>query len=270
MLQWYKRCLDVLLVLFAVAVAAKVIVFSTDPQTKPESQPSKPIALASHLFLPNVSWTAPRNVVLAISSTCPACRESERLYSTLSRMAKERADLRVIVVAQSTDAGIAQWLNQANIHPSAIVQLERPVQYGFTETPAIYVVNNAGVVTDVLMRHLTQVQELSLWARLDGRSSHPLDLSFTIEEVDAAAVNKLVDGTGAQIVDIRERRLFDRQRNNSAINIPADELVVRGPIELRAGSTIIIDCKGIERAPCKTSAEGLVRVGFQVKTWIHR
>lgn len=78
------------------------------------------------------------------------------------------------------------------------------------------------------------------------------------------ALAELQKGTDERptILDIGERDAFRRGHLPGAINIPVDELPVRGGIELARSKAIAVDCTRDEMWRCQAAASMLARQGF--------
>jgi rhodanese-related sulfurtransferase len=56
------------------------------------------------------------------------------------------------------------------------------------------------------------------------------------------------------LLDIRERQDFERGHRDGAVNIPRDELAIRGWIEVDRGQPVVIDCARVETSSCQQAA----------------
>jgi hypothetical protein len=68
----------------------------------------------------------------------------------------------------------------------------------------------------------------------------------------------------AVLVDVRERDGFRVSHRAGAVNIPMDELDTRGPIELPAAKTIVVDCGQIDPEVCSITEHILEGKKFRV------
>jgi hypothetical protein len=64
--------------------------------------------------------------------------------------------------------------------------------------------------------------------------------------IDEAALARLVAEAKPTILDARDRQAYRQDHRAGAVNIPYEELPVRGPIELPADRPIVIDCRDAE------------------------
>jgi len=88
-----------------------------------------------------------------------------------------------------------------------------------------------------------------------GRTVTPDDI--TVASITFQEFSKLTGAARPTIVDIGDRAAFKRGHQPGAINIPHDELIVRGPIELRGHKFVVIDCTQEELWKCKFAAHYL-------------
>lgn len=66
-----------------------------------------------------------------------------------------------------------------------------------------------------------------------------------------------------QLVDIRNRQEFSQAHHPAAINIPGDELPIRGRIELDAARLTVVDCWKIPYHLCNRAARRFAVWGFE-------
>lgn len=69
--------------------------------------------------------------------------------------------------------------------------------------------------------------------------------------------------TKVVLVDIRSRIAYRYKHRPGTVNIPIDELLVRGPAELNSRSAIVIDCSFGDMNDCRVAALLLVEKKFQ-------
>jgi TonB family protein len=82
--------------------------------------------------------------------------------------------------------------------------------------------------------------------------------------VNAAALQRQMAAGTAVLVDVRGRDSFRRGHQPGALNIPMDELQVRGPIELPTAKTVVVDCGQAEEHLCVFSEHILADQKFRV------
>ena len=69
--------------------------------------------------------------------------------------------------------------------------------------------------------------------------------------------SKLTGAARPTVLDVGDRTSFKRGHQPGAINIPLDEMIVRGPIELGGLKFVVIDCTQEELWKCKFAAHYL-------------
>ncbi len=95
----------------------------------------------------------------------------------------------------------------------------------------------------------------------EGGASHLL----APEEMKPAAKTRVFPATnltGTQLVDIRDRSLYGRDPTSGSVNIPLDELQVRGPVELSSERAVAIECTGVSGQACRAARAYLLDEGF--------
>jgi rhodanese-related sulfurtransferase len=78
--------------------------------------------------------------------------------------------------------------------------------------------------------------------------------------VNQAELAMMVSSGSTIVVDVRDRDAFRRTHRDGALNIPRQELDVRGPIELRGAKNVVIDCTHETEGLCRLAARYLERV----------
>jgi TonB family protein len=78
---------------------------------------------------------------------------------------------------------------------------------------------------------------------------------ITVEELAALGrTNKIV------VIDVRDRNTFRVDHLQGSINIPVDELQVRGPQELSGSDLVVVDCTRDEPSRCRLASQVLRRL----------
>jgi TonB family protein len=91
-----------------------------------------------------------------------------------------------------------------------------------------------------------------------------------VPEIGEAEFNRLMAGSPKPFVlDPRERDEFGRDHRAGAVNLPYDEVTIRGRAELPRDRDIIIDCALGSAFPCQVAGSRLRSLGFtRVKVFI--
>ena len=88
--------------------------------------------------------------------------------------------------------------------------------------------------------------------------------SASAKTISLDDLRRLAAATRPTVLDIGTREDFRRAHLDGAVNIPVDELAVRGGIELPAGKPVAIDCTRDEQWRCQAAASSLGQRGFPV------
>lgn len=218
------------------------------------------------LQLPDVRWEkAARTVVIFISTTCPACLESASFYRAMSAVTKAASGLRFLVLSSESKDVVDAWLARNEIHPHESVSMrEDPLIAGLFLTPTLLIVDDAGIIRDVVIGKLGPNQEQHLWARLERPSeTDRLDDSFASSEIGRDELNRLIASQATTLLDVREREAYELDPGEpTAINIPVNELPVRARIELSGSAPLVIDCSAGSIAVCRAAGMVLRDLGF--------
>lgn len=132
------------------AVLVKVYLLPAPAGRLAQTAPSMPAASAGTLLkgrIPGVDWSKNgRTLVLAISTTCHFCKDSEPFYRRLQQEVGKGLKT-VAVLPQPVDEA-EQYLNGAGLH---VDQVKQAVLggIGVRGTPTMLLVNSAGIVTKV-------------------------------------------------------------------------------------------------------------------------
>jgi len=256
------RVVDVLIVLGLLALGWRLLPHGRRPKaTEPMAPPVRP---SSALAAPSVSWAeATLNVVLVVRTTCPASQQSLDFYRQLSQRVRSQAGARLVVLAAEPIDVVRSWLDARGVDVAQIALLRDLAAVGFTVTPTILFVDSAGVVTDVMLRKLSPLQEQSIYRRLASPSaSDRLDNTDYVDEIPEASIAQLLASGPATLLDPRDREAYARQHRAGAVNIPSDEIAVRARIELPDSTPVVIDCSGVSVGQCRSSGQAMRRLGF--------
>lgn len=256
-----RRTLDVALVL---AVAITALRLFTDwgplpPRASEASSLTPTVKVGDSLDLPGVRWTAPRSVVLFLSSTCPACNANLPFYRQIADAVG--TDVQLVAVSTETVDVLRSWLRTNGVDIREVKQLQGPMSQGVTLTPTILLVNAGGRVTDVMIRKLAEPDQAKVIERIRGLASDPLDNSQQIGEISLADLATLALSPPL-VLDVRPREAFRAGHHPEARNIPLSELKARAPIELQSTDRVVVDCLQPGATICRSAAWMLVDAGF--------
>lgn len=231
------------------------------------------IRRGARVFLPDLeSHDCNRNIrsiVLLASATCPACNDGITFYRSLGKYARDAPDLRFVIAAAGDIETVRNWADTHGIQYDLLIELRNAVSFGFSLTPTLLLMEKDCVVTDVLLRRLSAEEESMLWERLQRPDSvSPLSNARYTIEIDDAEFQDLIakDGDRLVVVDVRRRSDYRGSRTGiAAINIPMNELAVRGPVELGGPEreAVVVDCTSIHWSECRWAGSILENRGIK-------
>jgi rhodanese-related sulfurtransferase len=259
-----RHVLDVTILLLLVVTAWRIVSNTAhDPADSALVRGITPaIKIGDLLALPGVTWSAPRTVVLVVSSSCPACNDNLPFYRRLATIATPQ--LQVVVVSTQPISVIGAWLNGNHVSLKSIHKLNDPLSLGLTLTPMVVILNAQGRVTDLMIRKLDDRGQAQVLERLTNPNALALDNSGPIREISTQelATLSLSSRHKIQLLDVRSRDGFRDGHRVDATNIPAPELNARAAIELDKSVPVIVDCLQPGRTACRSAAWTLIDAGF--------
>ena len=222
----------------------------------------------ARLVLPGIEWSdSARNIFLLVSSTCPACNESVAFYRDLANLVQELPRTRLLAAAADGADRVRDWAKTHAIPYDAMVELENPILFGFTLTPTLLLVDDKGVVTDVLLRRLAADEESLVMRRLrHPDSTRPLNNTGYVTEIDRNELEHLMteEQEAPVVLDVRRRSDRRLDRREGAVSIPMDELAIRAPVELAGRSErMVVDCTEMHWVQCRSAGHILKNAGVE-------
>jgi len=210
-------------------------------------------------LIPDVEWAgAERNVVMRVSSQCSVCQQHAPFYARLAQELDGTPGVQLTVVTDEEPESIRKWLNERGVQFGRVVHVDRPASLGFLLVPTLLIVDRSGKVTDIMVGDASEIDRNRFVGRLASLPGiQPLDNSNFAEEIRTSEFRRRPLSQGATILDIRDRRRFADGHWPGAINIPADELVVRAAIELRGSGVVALDCRELASTTCRPTARML-------------
>jgi rhodanese-related sulfurtransferase len=253
-----RRVLDAFLIVLVLVTAWRMFDGSRSdaPGTKEVLTP-RALRQGDLLRWPGVEWSS-RNVVLMLSSSCPACNANLPFYRRLASQALPGVGL--LVVSAEPSHVIADWLYGSGVNVSNIHHLDDPLSHGLTLTPMIILADADGRVTDLMIRRLDERDQERVLNRIRHSAAPPLDNSQRVREILENDLTTLPDG--AQVIDVRSRAQYANRHRPLARNIPMEELRARAAIELEPDAPVVIDCLQLGAERCRGAAWILVEAGF--------
>jgi len=214
----------------------------------------------------SVRWeTSPRHLVLLVSTSCPACEASAEFYKRLFTQVRDLKQARTVIVSPQPASEVRAWLDRHAIVAEQIVSVRDPAALGFTVFPSLLLVDQAGRVTDVLLRRLSDTEQSAILERLADMDAAPLDNTDYAPEIDDRQLTELSAASSVQLLDVRERRLFAEFHRPGAMNIPADEISSRAPVELASSDPVVVACSPGGMSVCRSVGRALRRLSFDVR-----
>lgn len=255
-----QLAIDGLLIGLVAFTAWRLIPAARQAMTKPLAfDLDPPVArVGSRALSPGVFAAGSRNIVLAVSSTCPVSRNSLGLYRALSSFAEDESQWELVVLGAKNE----QWVRNAGINGRFI---DDPLQVSIWATPTLMIVNDEGIITDILVGFVKAQVELRLWNRLDRAfATPPLDNSVIPKRVTQSEFEATRTAAGFQLVDFRPRSLKTVPRPD-AFHIPLSEVSLRAGEVLSRDRPVLIDCSisRINEAECLVAAIPFRESGFR-------
>jgi rhodanese-related sulfurtransferase len=252
-----------LVLVAAVATGWRVIAGIRPPS--PSENPSRNlISPGRSLNVPGVDWTSrSRHAVVLVSTTCRPCLENAGFYRELASRTKADPKTDFIVLSPEPAKTVSDWLKTEQIVAQSIVQVSDPASEGFLVYPTFLLVNDRGVVTDALLGPIRGQYEVAIWSRFANTAAAPLNnTTYAPEVLSDAELSTILRGAEAQLLDIRDRPDYATGHRAGAVNIPADELPSRAPVELRRTDPIVLLCFEGAITPCRSVGNRLRNAGF--------
>ena len=200
-------------------------------------------------------------VVLAIRSTCPACNASDAFYRSLAERLETSPGRKLSVVSPDPASVIRQWLDDRSIRVDEVVSDADLYALGFSVTPTLLLLDEAGLVTDMMAGRLTGDEEEQVFERVSGHGAALNNVTYAAV-IDETELLRLQGEQSVFIIDVRDRRSYALGHRENAVNIPRDELVQRAPVEVPLDRQVAVECPGASYALFEIAAEILIDLGI--------
>jgi hypothetical protein len=261
------RTIDVLILLAVIATAWRYVASSFEARDA-LSRPAPRVRVGSDLSELGVAWErADRNIVLAVQTTCLGCVKSLPVYQAVSSYVTAFPGASLVVLGKDPLAGVSSWLSENMVAATTTVGSVNLAAIGVSVTPTILVVDGAGMVTDVLAGVLSDDERAHVFARIAGATTRRLENVRYPRVLEPDGLNALLARTDTIVVDVRTRAMFSRDHRPGAVNIPEDEIRLRGPVELALVSQAIVECPGVRFEYCQYAGEILLSSGM-AEVWL--
>ena len=148
----------------------------------------------TRIVLPGFEWhDGIRHIFLLASATCPACNDGITFYRSLGKYAGDVPELRFVMAAAGDVEAVRNWADTHGIQYDVLVDLRNAVSFGFSLTPTLLLMDDDGVVTDVLLRRFSAEEESVLWERLRRPDSvSPFSNARYTTEIDDTEFQDLI------------------------------------------------------------------------------
>lgn len=195
------------------------------------------IAPNSKLSINGINWAdSERTVLVALRKECKYCSASAAFYRRLAAGIASQANTRLIALFPENETEGEAYLKQLEV-PIRELRYASFASLGITGVPALAILDQNGVVTDMWAGKLSPIKESDLMSKLNLQDSRSPD-DWSISEADferrVAAKEPLV------LLDVRERAAYAANHRKGAKNIPLDELPVRAQNELPLDQKIVV------------------------------
>lgn len=203
---------------------------------------------------------ATRRVVMVLDIACQICNRDAPSYARFAELVRRKPGTRVVVVSPDPLKEVRSWLVSKGIEAHSVVRVRRPETLGVVGYPTVLIVDNSNSVTDIAVGSVSDDVWLQLAIRLEHVDAPHVALGFDVPEVPE---NEFRNASRVQVVDSRDRALYRKSHRPGAVNIPSDELSIRGPIELDKALPVALDCTVSESlSDCRVQGGVLARLGF--------
>jgi hypothetical protein len=256
-----SRIVDVIIVLTAIVTLSRYVV-TKRAAASVIAHASPPIQPGGALQIEGIDWSAAdRTIVVLISPTCPACNASGAFYQRLTQAVRTVPQTRLVFIAAEPTPDVRAWLQQLNLASERVVEVSKPAWLGFFVVPSLVIVDRHGVITDLMANRLTDAEQISVLARVAASPGPALNNAVAARELSGEDFDRLIAAEHPIVLDVRSRDAFKRAARSGSINIPMDELQIRAPIELAAGTAVAIDCADVPMPSCRQVGMSLTHEG---------
>lgn len=219
-----------------------------------DSDSPKVLKSGDIVSLPDLVWRKGQNTLLIfLQSDCKFSYDGAAFYVSLAKKTASRSDLSVITIFSKTDIRRQEFLTDIGLSSieSYVVDFN---ELGVLGRPLVALVDDSGNVQDIWKGVLSPKQENEVRRKL---GLELVNYFISRKEV-SEALNK---GQKIQVLDVRNRQVFEKDPIPDSINMPIDEIPIRAINEITPETTIVIN------APSRFFGESaqrlLVEQGFR-------
>jgi hypothetical protein len=199
-------------------------------------------------------------VVIYTDDRCPYCRASVSLHAEVVQALRNRGHGVAFVVPASQSESFRKKLAH---HPSVVVLEQRDVSIVGRAVPTVILLQDRTRASHVWVgKVVSRDAEKAMLNAIETQTSRLmpewLRESRGEDELSTESLQAVLQRDTVMVVDPRERDMSgflpDVLRAARIVNIPASELGVRAPYELRKDNTYIVDCTPISERRCEDLA----------------
>lgn len=267
--QWGRRVVDLCLVMGVVLTLWNLSNGWSRTESKGRAQPARlptPLMTTGERVPIAKLWTgeAKRTALLMLDVRCHACQESREFYRSVGRLVATTPMTRFVILTEDPVEVARKWLDEGGVLADNVLRIRARERFGFVGTPTMVLTDAKGVITDIAVGKLSQVEEDRFTSRLRAEAgAEPLRLPYSIREISMSDQAEGDNWIGDQLIDTRDRQAFGLMHSDRAANIPQDELMVRGPAELQRSLPVYVDCRHDDQRNCRLSGDVLGEAGFR-------
>lgn len=247
-----------LMLLMSIAV---VVHFAIGRMQQPSSSSVHPLlTVGTQVSISGYDFgISPKTLLLGTAPNCRFSKENKPFHEMLVRHARENG-VRILVVAPVSDTSSSFTASFQG--PLTTIQQRNLALLGLSGTPTILILNQHSQITGIWQGHLGPVSQNAVLARL-GNDQHAITGARDGKTSIISDRNLLDYISKSTVLDVRERVEFAQGHMPGAINIPNEELIVRAPLELSKGGSILLDCMRAQAGDCQVAEQALSFLKYQ-------
>lgn len=204
-----------------------------------------------------------RRILLFYDVKCQYCKESEGFYAKLADYADETQTPFVVLLRNWNERAEFRILSgKKNVIFSSWKNIDKHAP----GTPCLILVGPDDRVNAMWLGRPDPVREGEIEAHIRATkqvNQVPRALLSGEEVASVMAVNELAHKRKAVVLNVINIASSAMPQVSSALTIPLEELEVRAPYEVTAGSLICLDCSMLSDMKCHYALEKLRTIGFE-------
>lgn len=220
-----------------------------------QGKPGLQLRLGQDVPVHDVDWhKSAHTLVFALSVGCRFCAESAPFYKALLGN-HESGDWQAVALFPQELSAAKKYMKGHDYDIPEVRQVDLN-RIGVNGTPTLLLVDSKGRLEQLWIGELTPVDEadVALHLGIHDWHSQPTDVQQAHETVGVGAGGESPVVTTAELLrllknaetfnllDVRDRASFAQSHVASALNIPAEELMVRAPHELMLDAPTVLYC----------------------------